>query len=64
MTTRVVQGVLGGLDTFAWSNGYADGKRDAAAGMLLYVDAALCGAEYVAGYDAGAICLKEISSNP
>ena len=50
----VTQQPLGGLDTFAWADGYADGRRDAIAGMVLYMDVTLSGENYVAGYEAGA----------
>jgi len=37
-----------------WSAGYADGRADAAAGMLAYLVPEFHGVEYAAGYEAGA----------
>ncbi len=52
MTARYVAPALGGLDAFAYANGYADGKRDKLAGMVAYLEPVFHGVEYVAGYEA------------
>lgn len=37
-----------------YADGYAAGVADGRAGMVAYLDVEMNGAEYVAGYDAGA----------